>query len=79
MRVITEFVKNDLSEDQLMPVVEGLMPALLGVLGDERVSLWAFSRFVVTWGRGRGRRPGGEGRERGGEEREEGRMPTGDQ
>lgn len=39
MRVIAEFVKNDLSEDQLLPVVRDLLPALLQVLGDSNVSL----------------------------------------
>jgi hypothetical protein len=38
MRVIAEFVKNDLSEDQLLPVVRDLLPALLQVLGDSQVS-----------------------------------------
>jgi hypothetical protein len=37
MRVITEFVKNDLSEDQLLPVVQDLVPALLSVLGNPQV------------------------------------------
>jgi hypothetical protein len=39
MRVITEFVKNDLSEEQLLPVVRDLLPALLNVLGDAQVRL----------------------------------------
>ncbi|WWC66093.1 uncharacterized protein I303_108715 [Kwoniella dejecticola CBS 10117] len=34
MRVISDFVRNDLSEDQLLPVVEDLLPAVLGILGD---------------------------------------------
>lgn len=38
MRVIAEFVKNDLSEDQLLPVVRDLLPALLQILGDSQVS-----------------------------------------
>jgi hypothetical protein len=38
MRVISEFVKNDLSEDQLLPVVQDLVPALLAVLGSPQVS-----------------------------------------
>lgn len=38
MRVIAEFVKNDLSEDQLITVVQGLVPALLQVLGNAEVS-----------------------------------------
>jgi hypothetical protein len=38
MRVVSEFVKNDLSEDQLLPVVQDLVPALLAVLGSPQVS-----------------------------------------
>lgn len=38
MRVIAEFVKSDLSEDQLLPVVRDLLPALLNVLGNVQVS-----------------------------------------
>nr|XP_019009559.1 uncharacterized protein I206_06208 [Kwoniella pini CBS 10737]OCF48340.1 hypothetical protein I206_06208 [Kwoniella pini CBS 10737] len=34
MRVISDFVRNDLSEDQLLPVVQDLLPAVLGILGD---------------------------------------------
>jgi hypothetical protein len=37
MRVITEFVKNDLGEEQLLPVVRDLLPALLNILGDTQV------------------------------------------
>ncbi|GFZ49805.1 hypothetical protein JCM24511_07208 [Saitozyma sp. JCM 24511] len=37
MRVVSEFVKNDLSEDQLLPVVQDLVPALLAVLGSPQV------------------------------------------
>lgn len=38
MRVVAEFVKNDLSEDQLLPVVRDLAPALLKILGAPEVS-----------------------------------------
>ncbi|WRT69867.1 uncharacterized protein IL334_006858 [Kwoniella shivajii] len=34
MRVISDFVRNDLSEDQLLPVVQDLLPAVLAILGD---------------------------------------------
>nr|XP_019043733.1 hypothetical protein I302_08314 [Kwoniella bestiolae CBS 10118]OCF22663.1 hypothetical protein I302_08314 [Kwoniella bestiolae CBS 10118] len=34
MRVISDFVRNDLSEDQLLPVVQDLLPAVLNILGD---------------------------------------------
>lgn len=43
MRVIVEFVKNDIGEDQLLLVVRDLLPALLQVLGDDKVS-------SVWWG-----------------------------
>jgi len=39
MRVVAEFVKNDLSEDQLLPVVRDLAPALLRILGAADVRL----------------------------------------
>jgi hypothetical protein len=32
MRVITEFVREDLSQDQLMPVISDLAPALQSIL-----------------------------------------------
>ncbi|WVR07905.1 hypothetical protein IAU60_004948 [Kwoniella sp. DSM 27419] len=34
MRVISDFVRNDLSEDQLLPVVQDVLPAVLAILGD---------------------------------------------
>ncbi|ORY34633.1 armadillo-type protein [Naematelia encephala] len=37
MRVVAEFVKNDLSEDQLLPVVRDLLPALLNILGNPQL------------------------------------------
>ena len=37
MKVISEFVKNDLSEDQLLPVVNELVPSLLGILSNSQV------------------------------------------
>ncbi len=37
MRVVEEFVKNELSEDQLLPVVNELVPALLVILGNPQV------------------------------------------
>lgn len=35
MRVISEFVKNDLSEDQLVPLMQNLLPAILAVFKNE--------------------------------------------
>jgi len=37
MRLFTEFVRNDLSEDQLLPVMRELVPVLLTILGDSKV------------------------------------------
>ncbi|KAK4689861.1 importin-9, partial [Tremellales sp. Uapishka_1] len=37
MRVVTEFVKNDLAEDQLLPVIRDLVPALLVILGNPQM------------------------------------------
>ncbi|BEJ11716.1 hypothetical protein CspHIS471_0201760 [Cutaneotrichosporon sp. HIS471] len=55
MRVVTEFVKNELSEDQLVPVVRDLVPALLAVLGSPgahsfltRADTVAVYRHIVT-------------------------------
>ena len=39
MRLFTEFVRNDLSEDQLLPVMRELVPVLLTILGDSKVRL----------------------------------------
>jgi hypothetical protein len=44
MRVVAEFVKNDLSEDQLTPVVQSLVPSLLSILGDPQVRAQLSSR-----------------------------------
>lgn len=54
MRVVTEFVKNDLSEDQLLPVVRDLVPALLSILGNTehtyltRADTVAVYRHIIT-------------------------------
>lgn len=37
VRVMTDFVTSDLSEDQLLPLANTILPQLLRVLGDERV------------------------------------------
>lgn len=34
MQVLTEFARDDLTEDQLLPVLRQLLPVLLGILGD---------------------------------------------
>jgi len=43
MRLFTEFVRNDLSEDQLLPVMRELVPVLLTILGDSKVPLFLSS------------------------------------
>ena len=43
MRLFTEFVRNDLSEDQLLPVMRELVPVLLTILGDSKVRLFTSS------------------------------------
>lgn len=43
MRLFTEFVRNDLSEDQLLPVMRELVPVLLTILGDSKVYRFALS------------------------------------
>ena len=47
MRLFTEFVRNDLSEDQLLPVMRELVPVLLSILGDSKVRLLASSLVYV--------------------------------
>lgn len=37
MRVLSDFVSADLSEDQLLPLSNAMLPQLLQILGDERV------------------------------------------
>lgn len=37
MRVISDFVRNELSEDQLLPVVQDLLPAVLNILANPQV------------------------------------------
>ena len=37
MQVFTEFIKSDLSEDQILPVLRQLLPVLLAILGDTEV------------------------------------------
>jgi hypothetical protein len=37
MRVLTDFVSTDLSEDQLLPLSSAVLPQLLQILGNEQV------------------------------------------
>lgn len=38
MRVFAEFIKTELSEDQILPVLRQLLPVLLNVIGAPEVS-----------------------------------------
>lgn len=38
MQVFNEFIKADLTEDQILPVLRELLPVLLNVLGSTQVS-----------------------------------------
>lgn len=38
MQVFTEFIKADLTEDQILPVLRQLLPVLLNILGATEVS-----------------------------------------
>ena len=40
MQVFVEFVGGDLSEDQILPVLRQLLPALLDILGTADVSIF---------------------------------------
>jgi len=37
MQVFTEFIKSDLTEDQILPVLRELLPVLLSILGSTQV------------------------------------------
>lgn len=37
MQVFTEFIKSDLTEDQILPVLRELLPVLLSILGSTEV------------------------------------------
>lgn len=38
MQVLTEFIKSDLTEDQILPVLRQLLPVLHGILGSPEVT-----------------------------------------
>lgn len=42
MQVFTEFIRSDLTEDQILPVLRELLPVLLQVLGSAQVLLLEF-------------------------------------
>ena len=37
VQVLSEFIKSDLTEDQILPVLRDLLPVLLSILGSNRV------------------------------------------
>ena len=47
MQVLTEFIKSDLTEDQILPVLRQLLPVLLAILNDAQVNLSLCPRFYV--------------------------------
>lgn len=53
MAVFTEFIKSDLSEDQILPVLRQLLPVLLNILGDQEVrkfhSSSEISGLIFNW------------------------------
>lgn len=38
MQVLNEFIKSDLTEDQILPVLRELLPVLLTIVGSTEVS-----------------------------------------
>ena len=43
MQVFNEFIKTDLTEDQILPVLRDLLPVLLNILGSTQV---CFIRYI---------------------------------
>lgn len=44
MQVLTEFIKSDLTEDQILPVLRQLLPVLLHILGASEVVASSITR-----------------------------------
>ena len=47
MQVFTEFIRSDLTEDQILPVLRELLPVLLQVLGSAQVLLLEFVTLFI--------------------------------
>jgi hypothetical protein len=47
MQLFTEFIKSDLTEDQILPVLRQLLPVLLSILGSTEVLFHACDAFRV--------------------------------
>lgn len=41
MQVMAEFVRSDVTEDQILPILRQLLPVLMHILGDPAVSFVA--------------------------------------
>lgn len=48
MQVLNEFIKSDLTEDQILPILRELLPVLLGILGSTQVKSIHERMFVET-------------------------------
>lgn len=46
MQVFTEFIKSDLTEDQILPVLRDLLPVLLRILGSPEVTPFLVARHL---------------------------------
>jgi hypothetical protein len=50
MQVLSEFIKSDLTEDQILPVLRELLPVLLTILGSTEVSRFPENRGLSVFG-----------------------------
>ena len=48
MQVFTEFIRTDLTEDQILPVLRELLPALLAVLAGHEVCFCRLFRLLLN-------------------------------
>ena len=49
MRVFTEFIKSEVTDDQILPVLRELLPVLLAILGSTEVCMAAHSSVLAVW------------------------------
>ena len=47
MQVFTEFIRSDLTEDQILPVLRDLLPVLLQILGSAQVRIFELCSFII--------------------------------
>lgn len=50
MQMFTDFVKSELTEDQLLPTLRQLLPVLLNILGDAEVRSYFNIVYHATHG-----------------------------